>query len=67
MTTQAGLKAARSRGKLGGRPKADQAKLEYAYHLYEQKKLTIKEICDKADVSRTSLYRFIDEQKQITN
>lgn len=65
--TQAGLKAARTRGKLGGRPKADQAKLEYAYHLYQQKNLTVKEICNKTDVSRTSLYRFIDEQKQITN
>ncbi|MDP1420110.1 recombinase family protein [Peribacillus simplex] len=65
--TQTGLKAARARGKLGGRPKADQAKLEYAYHLYQQKKLTVKEICEKADVSRTSLYRFIDEQKGVAN
>lgn len=65
--TQAGLKAARERGKLGGRPKADQEKLEYAYHLYQMKKGTVKEICDKANVSRTSLYRFIDEQQGIKN
>lgn len=61
--TQAGLKAARARGKLGGRPKADQAKLEYAYHLYKQKKMTVKDICTQAGVSNTTLYRFIDEQK----
>lgn len=65
--TQAGLKAARARGKLGGRPKADQAKLEYAYHLYQQKDYTVNEICAKAGVSRTSLYRFIDEQKGVAN
>ncbi|MEP9408590.1 recombinase family protein [Peribacillus frigoritolerans] len=65
--TTAGLKAARARGKLGGRPKADQAKLDYAYHLYQQKKLTVNEICTKAGVSRTSLYRFIDEQKGVAN
>lgn len=61
--TQAGLKAARARGKLGGRPKSDQTKLEYAYHLYQQKNHTVNDICTKAGVSRTSLYRFIDEQK----
>lgn len=61
--TRAGLSAARSRGKLGGRPKADQEKLEYAYHLYQQKKHTVKDICDKTGVSKSTLYRFIEERE----
>lgn len=63
--TRAGLEAARSRGKLGGRPKADQEKLEFAYHLYQQKKHTVKEICEKTGVAKTTLYRFIEEQEKL--
>ena len=60
--TQAGLEAARARGRIGGRPKADQEKVEYAYHLYLQKKFTVKEITEKTGVSKSTLYRYRDEQ-----
>lgn len=50
-----------------GRPKADPEKLEYAFHLYKQKKQTVKEITAKTGVSRTSLYRFIDERNLEAN
>jgi DNA invertase Pin-like site-specific DNA recombinase len=44
--TQAGLAAARARGRKGGRPKAlNQTKIELAYKLYDAKEHTIKEIC----------------------
>src|SRR5436305_13461737 len=50
--TQAGLKAARVRGRLGGRPKAlDAKKTELAYQLYDAKEHTIKEICQMLGIS----------------
>ena len=61
--TQAGLEAARARGRVGGRPKADQERVDYAYHLYLQKKYTIPEIVAKTKVSKSTLYRHIEEQR----
>lgn len=61
--TKAGLAAARARGRIGGRKKTDESKLEYAYHLYLQKDLTVKEITAKTGVSKSTLYRYIEEQK----
>lgn len=46
-----------------GRPKVDQSKLRYALELYQGTEMTVPEICRKAGVSRTSLYRFIEQQK----
>jgi DNA invertase Pin-like site-specific DNA recombinase len=63
--TQAGLKAARSRGRLGGRPKALNAnKIALAYRLYDEKKHTIKEICQIIGISKPSLYAYL-RQRQI--
>jgi DNA invertase Pin-like site-specific DNA recombinase len=57
--TQAGLTAARDRGRKGGRPKALSAKqLSIARDLYE-KRHTIAEICRMLKISRTTLYRSI--------
>lgn len=64
--TKAGLEAARARGRVGGRPKIEEEKLDYALHLYQQKKFTVKEICEKTGVSRSTLYRYRDE-KMATN
>ena len=57
--TQAGLTAARARGKKGGRPKALSAKqLSIARDLYE-KRHPIAEICRTLKISRATLYRSI--------
>jgi DNA invertase Pin-like site-specific DNA recombinase len=53
--TQAGLTAARARGRKGGRPKR-----EVAIQLYNQKKLTINEICEMMEISKPTLYKYID-------
>jgi len=59
--TQAGLRAARARGRLGGRPKSmDEATLKMASALMRDKTLTIKQICQKVGVSRSTLYRYIN-------
>jgi DNA invertase Pin-like site-specific DNA recombinase len=60
--TQAGLAAARARGRKGGRPKAlNQTKIELAYKLYDEKNHTIKEICQILGVSKPTLYAYLKQ------
>lgn len=60
--TKAGLDAARSRGRLGGRPKLlSKAKRKHAVDLYNSKEKSIKEICEIMNVSKPTLYKYIDE------
>jgi DNA invertase Pin-like site-specific DNA recombinase len=60
--TQAGLKAARARGRKGGRPKAlEPAKRQLALKLYEERQHTIKEICRIMGISKPTLYNYIAE------
>jgi DNA invertase Pin-like site-specific DNA recombinase len=62
--TQAGLKAARVRGRLGGRPKAlDAKKTALAYQLYDEKRHTIKEICQMLGISKPSLYAYLEQRQ----
>jgi DNA invertase Pin-like site-specific DNA recombinase len=58
--TQAGLKAARARGRKGGRPKSlTEKKAGMARELYNNKNNSISEICKTLNISRTTLYRYI--------
>ncbi len=59
--TQAGLLAARARGKTGGRPKALQTKnkIAMAQALYNDKTNTIADICKTLHISKATLYRYI--------
>jgi DNA invertase Pin-like site-specific DNA recombinase len=59
--TQAGLTAARARGRIGGRPKAltpDQRRIAQA--LYDDPNNSILEICRTLKISKGTLYRNID-------
>lgn len=59
--TQAGLEAARARGRKGGRPKAlsaDQQAL--AVKLYREKQHSIDSICKFVGVSKPTLYKYIN-------
>lgn len=60
--TNAGLQAARARGRLGGRPKAitDPKKLALLYSLYDSKEHQVQDICDTLHISRTTLYKYIE-------
>ncbi|MEI4617343.1 recombinase family protein [Bacillus cereus] len=62
--TLAGLKAARARGRKGGRPKKDEKKITQALELYESKKFTLKEIRDMTGVSSSTLYREIAKKEE---
>ena len=56
--TQAGLLAARARGRLGGRLRAlDPRKVQIAQALYHGKPNSIADICRTLRISRATLYR----------
>jgi DNA invertase Pin-like site-specific DNA recombinase len=60
--TQAGLTAARARGRKGGRKKAlDRTKRAHAVELYHSRKHTVPEICALMGISRATLYAYVDE------
>ena len=60
--TQAGLQAARARGKKGGRPKVlKDKKVAIAQALYNDKKNSVAEICKTLNISRSTLYRYIQK------
>ncbi len=61
--TMAGLKAARARGRVGGRPrKLDTKKTELAYRLYDEKNHTVIEICQMLGVSKPTLYTYLSHR-----
>ena len=65
--TNAGLQAARARGRLGGRPKIqtnDPKKIALAKQLYDDGNMPVKEICDTLHIRRSTLYRYVGEQKE---
>lgn len=63
--TQAGLAAARARGRQGGRPRAlnTPARVAMAQSLYQDSTHSIKDICRSLHISRATLYRYLGPAK----
>lgn len=59
----AGRSSAKARGRTGGRPKTDQAKLENARILYENSDKTAAEVCEIAGVGRRTFFAYIAEKR----
>jgi DNA invertase Pin-like site-specific DNA recombinase len=63
--TQAGLAAARARGKVGGRPRAETLntpqKVQMAKALYTDKRNSVADICRTLRIARTTFYRYMKE------
>ena len=59
--TNAGLAAARARGRVGGRPKrlATNGKVALARRLFADPHHSIPEICSTLEISRSTLYRYV--------
>jgi DNA invertase Pin-like site-specific DNA recombinase len=61
--TQAGLEAARARGRRGGRPKGLSKQAEAtamaAETLYREGKLRVQEICDQLGITKPTLYAYL--------
>ena len=63
--TQAGLTAARKRGRLGGRPPLlDNRQINRMLELYAEGKSTVAEICKICDISRPSFYNYLNKRKR---
>jgi DNA invertase Pin-like site-specific DNA recombinase len=63
--TNAGLMAARARGRIGGRPKAlTPQQHSIAQSLYDDPKNSIPEICRTLKVSKATLYRSLNPQER---
>ena len=63
--TQAGLSAARARGRRGGRRKAlDAEKRNVAVNLYNEKKMTVKKICELMEITKPTLYSYVQESQE---
>ncbi len=60
--TQAGLLAARERGRQGGRPKsqlADEKKLTMAQKMYTDKTIPVKDILTNLGIKKTTFYKYL--------
>jgi len=64
--TNAGLEAARARGHKGGRPKKGETETKrMARKLYEDKSITIKDICTSLRISKATLYRYVHANRPV--
>ena len=55
---QAGLKSARARGRKGGRPPVSEETKAMAKALMTDKKLSVKQICDRLGIAKSTLYKY---------
>jgi len=63
--TQAGLKAARARGRLGGRPSLlDNRQITRMLEMYDEAKNTVAEICKIYSISRPSFYNYLKKKRR---
>lgn len=60
--TVEGLNAARARGRMGGRPKADQKKIDLALRMYEDKTCSVSEILKVSGISKATLYSYVKQR-----
>lgn len=63
--TNAGLAAARARGRNGGRPKTDAKKVDQALKLYNSGAHSVAEITEMTGVTKATLYRAVKERNAV--
>ena len=62
--TKAGLKAARARGRMGGRPPLlDRRQIIRMIEMYDDQKNTVAEICKIYSISRPSFYNYLRKKR----
>lgn len=61
--TNAGLEAARARGRNGGRPKTAQKKIDQALTLYDSGRYTVVQIEEETGIKKATLYRAIKQRQ----
>ncbi|MBA2858670.1 DNA invertase Pin-like site-specific DNA recombinase [Methanococcus maripaludis] len=60
---KSGLNAARSRGKMGGRPTVTNEKINLALKMYDSKEYSINEILKATGISKSTLYNYLEKRK----
>ncbi len=66
--TNAGLQAARARGRMGGRPtlqSLDPKKVALAKTLHDDQKVPVSVICAQLQIGRSTLYRYLKEESVV--
>lgn len=64
--TQAGIEAARARGRQGGRPKKlGKDKRQLVADLYKARKHSVAQICEMTGISRPTLYKYVREKQGV--
>ncbi len=61
--THEGLKSARARGRIGGRPKTSNKDIERALKLYDADDMSVNDICELIGISKPTLYKYINKRK----
>jgi DNA invertase Pin-like site-specific DNA recombinase len=61
---QAGLKSARARGRKGGRPGVSEETKAMAKTLLADKSLSVKQICDRLGIAKSTLYKHANTKSQ---
>ena len=65
--TNAGLTAARTRGRKGGQPRSplnDERKLQMARQMYENRSHSVGEICKALRIPRSTFYKYVRKQER---
>lgn len=62
--TKKGLASARARGRVGGRPRLPEHKRSEIRYLYNVQKLTGQEVAEKTGVTKTTVYRIVNEAEK---
>jgi DNA invertase Pin-like site-specific DNA recombinase len=65
--TNAGITAARARGRQGGRPRSplsDEKKLQLARQMYENRSLAVRDICKSLGIPRSTFYKYVRKQER---
>ena len=65
--TNEGLRAARARGRKGGRPKISDAKVKQAIKLYRTNEYSLNEIENLTGVKANTLYRRLKDEQFVKN
>lgn len=65
--TQEGLKAARARGRKGGRKPKDEKDIKIALSMYDSQEFSVAEICKRCNLSQGTLYKAINARKAAQN
>lgn len=61
--TNAGLEAARARGRKGGRRPVDKAVIDRAMRMYATREFSVAEICETCGISKATLYKYVRTTK----